>query len=141
MPPSLAMKIRWPKPPLEHKQIWQQQPQQTEVWWWLLLRQILVLQKSGLCSIRNAVKSVDKEASTPHPEITVGRMATKLVALTRTSLANSQNPATNRRPLERITWEVVRQTENDVQGRHLSIIVQHLKSVEPHPFLNNMKHQ
>jgi hypothetical protein len=36
-----------------------------------------------------------------------------------TSLANSQNPATHRRPLERITWEVVRKTRNDVQGRHL----------------------
>jgi hypothetical protein len=46
-------------------------------------------------------------------------MATKLVSVTRASLANSQNPATKRRPLERITWEVVRQTENDVQVRHL----------------------
>jgi hypothetical protein len=67
----------------------------------------------------NDVKSVAKEASTPHPSITVGLVATKLVALTRASLANSQNPATNRRPLERITWEVVRPTENDVQGRQL----------------------
>jgi hypothetical protein len=33
-------------------------------------------------------------------------MATKLVALTRASLANSRNPATKRRPLERKTWEV-----------------------------------
>jgi hypothetical protein len=45
-PPSLTMKIRWPKSPLEHCQIWQQQPQQTEVSWQLLLRQILVLQNS-----------------------------------------------------------------------------------------------
>jgi hypothetical protein len=44
MRPLLTMKIRWPKPPLEHYQIWKQQPQQTEVWWQLLLRQILVLQ-------------------------------------------------------------------------------------------------
>jgi hypothetical protein len=55
----------------------------------------------------------------PSQAITVGRMATELVALTRASPANSQNPATNRRPPERITWEVVKQTENDVQGRHL----------------------
>jgi hypothetical protein len=65
------------------------------------------------------VISVNKEASTHHKAITVGRMDTKLVALTRAALANSQNPATNRRPLERTTWEVVRQPENDVQGRHL----------------------
>jgi hypothetical protein len=37
-------------------------------------------------------------------------MATKLVALTRASLANSQNPAANWRPFEQITWEVVRPT-------------------------------
>jgi hypothetical protein len=60
-----------------------------------------------------------QEASNPNPAITVGLMAKKLVALTRASLANSRNPATKRRPLERITWEVVRPTENDVQGRHL----------------------
>jgi hypothetical protein len=35
------------------------------------------------------MKSVAKEASTPHPETTVVLMATKLVALTRASLANS----------------------------------------------------
>jgi hypothetical protein len=63
--------------------------------------------------------SVEKGVPTHSPENTVGRTATKLVALTRASLANSQNPATNHRPLERITWEVVRPTENDVQGRHL----------------------
>jgi hypothetical protein len=118
------------KPTLEHHQIWQHQPQRTEVWWQLSLRQILVLQNSWrttppscgnsrLCSRRNNVKSVTKEASTPHPEITVGLMATKLVALTRASLTNSRNPATKWRPLERITWEVVRPTENDVQGQQL----------------------
>jgi hypothetical protein len=74
---------------------------------------------SRLCSIRNDVKIVAKEASNPHPEITVGLMAKKLVSLTRASLANSRNPATKPRPLERITWEVVRPTENDVQGRQL----------------------
>jgi hypothetical protein len=42
-----------------------------------------------------------------------------LAALTRVSLVNSQNPATKRRPLERITWEVVRPTGNDIQGRQL----------------------
>jgi hypothetical protein len=46
-------------------------------------------------------------------------MAKKLVALTRASLANSLNLATKPRPLERLTWEVVRPTENDVQGRQL----------------------
>jgi hypothetical protein len=66
-----------------------------------------------LCSIRNGVKSVGKETSSPHPEITVRHMATRLVALTRASLANSRNPATNRRPLDRITWAAVRPTEND----------------------------
>jgi hypothetical protein len=65
------------------------------------------------------MKSVAKEALTPHPAITVRLMDTKLVALTRASLANSQNQATNRTPLEWITWEVVRPTENDVQGRQL----------------------
>jgi hypothetical protein len=40
------MKIRWPKPPLEHQQILQQQPQRTEVWWQLSLRQIIVLHNS-----------------------------------------------------------------------------------------------
>jgi hypothetical protein len=54
-----------------------------------------------------------------HPTRTPGLVATKLVALTRVSLVNSQNPATKRRPLERITWEVVRPTGNDVQGRQL----------------------
>jgi hypothetical protein len=62
---------------------------------------------------------VAKEASTPHPAITAGLMATKWVALTRVSLVNSRNPATKQRPLERITWEVVRPTGNDVQGRQL----------------------
>jgi hypothetical protein len=71
---------------------------------------------SRLYSRRNAVKSVAKEVSTPHPSIIVGCMATKLVALTRVSLVNSRNPATKRRPLERITWEVVRPTGNDIQG-------------------------
>jgi hypothetical protein len=62
------------------------------------------------------VKSAAKEVSTLHQAITAGLMAIKSVALTRASLANSGNPATNRRQLERITWEVVRPTENDVQG-------------------------
>jgi hypothetical protein len=68
---------------------------------------------------RNAVKSVANAASTPHQAITDGLMDTKLVALTRVSLVNSLNPATKRKPPERITWEVVRPTGNDVQGRQL----------------------
>jgi phage shock protein A len=60
-----------------------------------------------------------KEVSTPQQAITVGLMATKLVALTRASLANSRNLGTKPRPLERITWEAVRPTENDFQGRQL----------------------
>jgi hypothetical protein len=43
----------------------------------------------------------------PHQETIVGLVATKLVALTRASLAN------------RIIWEVVRPTGNDIQGRQL----------------------
>jgi hypothetical protein len=39
-------------------------------------------------------------------------MDTKLVALTRVSLVNSRRSATQRRPLEWITWEVVRPTGN-----------------------------
>jgi hypothetical protein len=65
------------------------------------------------------VKSGAQEVSTPQQEITAGLMATKLVALPRASLANSQNPATKLRPLERIPWGVVRPTENDVQERQL----------------------
>jgi hypothetical protein len=87
------------------------------------------------------MKSVANEVSTPHPAIIAGHMATRLVALKRVSPVNSQNPATKRRPLEPRTWEVVRPTRNDVSGRQLSIIIQRLKSVEPHPFSNNMKHQ
>jgi hypothetical protein len=68
---------------------------------------------------KEKVKSVSKEASTPHPAITVGIMDTKLVAVTRASLAKSRNPATKRRPLKQITWEVVRPTGNDIQGRQL----------------------
>jgi hypothetical protein len=55
----------------------------------------------------------------PNPAIIVGRMDTKLVALTQVSLVNSRNPATKRRPLEWITWEVVRSTENDSNGQKL----------------------
>jgi hypothetical protein len=55
----------------------------------------------------------------PYPAINVVLMATKLVEITRASLVNSRNPATKRRPLERITREVVRPTGNDVQGRQL----------------------
>jgi hypothetical protein len=62
---------------------------------------------------------MDNAVSTPHPAIIVGRMDTKLVALTRVSLVNSQNPATKRRPLEPITWEAVTPTGNDIQGRQL----------------------
>jgi hypothetical protein len=56
------------------------------------------------------VKSGAKEVSTPQQAITVGHMATKLVSLTRASLANSRNPATKWRQLEPITWEAVRPT-------------------------------
>jgi hypothetical protein len=72
---------------------------------------------SRLCSMRNELKSVANAVSTPNPAIIVGSMATKLVALTRVSLVNTQNLATKRRPLERITWEVFRPTGNDIQGR------------------------
>jgi hypothetical protein len=65
------------------------------------------------------MKSVANAVSTPHPATPVGRMDKKLVALTRVSLVNSRNPATKRRPLERITCEVVRPTGNDVQGRQI----------------------
>jgi hypothetical protein len=130
MPPLPTMRIRWLKQPLENHTILQQQPQRTEVWWQLSHRPIPVLPNSWrttqtscgnsrLYSRRNAVKSVAKAASTPNPEITVGLMDTKLVALTRVSLVNSQNPATKRRPLERITWEAVRPTGNGVKGRQL----------------------
>jgi hypothetical protein len=34
-------------------------------------------------------------------------------------IVNSRNPATKRRPLELITWEVVRPTRHDIQGRQL----------------------
>jgi hypothetical protein len=64
-------------------------------------------------------ENVANEASTPHPEIAAVLMATKLVELTRVSLVNSRYPATKRRPLERITWEVVRPTENDIKGRQI----------------------
>jgi hypothetical protein len=60
-------------------------------------------------------------------------MATKLVALTRVSLVSSRNPATKRRHLKHITWEVVKPTGNDIEVRQL------LKYVETHPFLNRMK--
>jgi hypothetical protein len=76
-------------------------------------------ENSRLYSRRNAVQSVANAASTPHQAIAVGLMATKLVALTRVSLVNSRNPATKRKPPERITWEVVRPTGNDVQGQQL----------------------
>jgi hypothetical protein len=65
---------------------------------------------------KNDVRSVAKELLTHHKVITAGSMATKLEALARASPENSRNPAINRRPLEWITWEVVKQTENDVQG-------------------------
>jgi hypothetical protein len=51
--------------------------------------------------------------------MTVGNMATRLVKRTRASLATPPNPATKRRQLEPITWEAVRPTRNDVQGRQL----------------------
>jgi hypothetical protein len=74
---------------------------------------------SSNSSRRDAVKSVANAASAPCPIINVGLMATKLEALTRVSRVNSQNPVTKGRPLEEITWEVARPTENDIQGRHL----------------------
>jgi hypothetical protein len=74
---------------------------------------------SRIYSRRNALKSVANAVSTLHPDIIVGHMAKKLVALTRVSLVNSRDPATKRRPLEQITWEVVRPTGNDIQGRQL----------------------
>jgi hypothetical protein len=128
MPSFAKMKTRWLKQPLEHYPILQQQPQRIKVWWQLSHRPIPVLssswrttqtscRNSRLYSRRNAVKSVANAVSTPHPAIIVGRMATKLVALTRVSLVNSRKPAKKRRPLEQITWEVVRPTGNDIQGR------------------------
>jgi hypothetical protein len=107
MPPLATMKTKWLKPPLEHYPILQQQPQQIEVWWQLIHRTMPVLpsswrttQKSCGNSRRNALKSVANAFSTLHPEIIVGRMAKKKVALTRVSLAISRNPATKRRPLQ-----------------------------------------
>jgi hypothetical protein len=130
MPPLATMKTIWLKQPLNHEPMLQQKPHQIEVWWQLLHRPIPVLpsswrttqticRNSRLYSRRNALKRVANAVLTPHPEIIVGRMARKLVALTRVSLVNSRNPATKRRPLERITWEVVRPTGNDIQGRQL----------------------
>jgi hypothetical protein len=55
----------------------------------------------------------------PRQAITVGHMATRLVKRTRASLATLPNPATKRRQREPRTWEEVRPTENDVQGRQL----------------------
>jgi hypothetical protein len=130
MPPLATVRTKWLKPPLEHSPILQHQPQRIEVWWHLSHRPMPVLPRSWrttqtscgnsrLYSRRNEVKSVANAVLTPHPAIIVGRMATKLVALKRVSLVNSRNPATKRRPLERITWEVVRPTGNDIQGRQL----------------------
>jgi hypothetical protein len=58
-----------------------------------------------------------QEVSTHLQAITVGLMATRLVIRTQASLATPPNPATKRRQLEPRTWEAVRPTENDVQGR------------------------
>jgi hypothetical protein len=124
MPLLPTMRIRWLKQPLEYYPTLQQQPQRTEVWWQLSHRPMPVWPSSWrttqmrcgnsrLYSRRNALKSVANAASTHHPAITVGLMATTLVALTRVSLVNSRNPATKRRPLEQIAWEVVRPTGND----------------------------
>jgi hypothetical protein len=46
-------------------------------------------------------------------------MATRLVKHTRAALATPLNPDTKPRQLEPITWEAVRPTKNDVQGREL----------------------
>jgi hypothetical protein len=77
------------------------------------------LRELRLCSIISSVISLDKEASTHHLTFTIGGMTTRLVSLIRASPVNSQHPATNRRPLERITLKAVRKIENDVQGRNL----------------------
>jgi hypothetical protein len=55
-----------------------------------------------------------RELKALNPSIIAGRMANKLVALTRVSFVSSRNPATKRRQLERITWEVVKPTGNDI---------------------------
>jgi hypothetical protein len=92
-----------------------------------------------LGSIRNGVTSRAQEAP-PHLQApNVGPMATRWARLTHASLATPVILATKRRPLGMITWEAVRPTRNDVSGWQLKIIKQGLKSVEPHPFLNNMK--
>jgi hypothetical protein len=127
MPPSATMKKKWLKPPLEHYPISQQQPQHIEVWLQRSDRPMHVLQRiwrttqtsygnSRLYSRSNTLKSEANIASTLHPPIIAGGMATKLVALARVSLVNSRNPATKRRPLEWITWEVVKPIGNDIQG-------------------------
>jgi hypothetical protein len=46
-------------------------------------------------------------------------MVTRLVRCTRAALATPLNPDTKQRQLEPITWEAVRPTRNDVQGRQL----------------------
>jgi hypothetical protein len=124
------MRIKWLKQPLERDPILQQPRQRTEVLWRLSHRPMPVLPSSWrttqtsygnsrIYSIRNAVKSMANAAATPHPPITAGLVASKLVALTRVSLAKCQNPATKKRPLERTQWEVIKPTGNDVPGRQL----------------------
>jgi phage shock protein A len=61
----------------------------------------------------------DPQASTHRQAITFGHMATRLVRRTRAALATPLNLDTKQRQLEPITWDAVRLTKNDVQGRQL----------------------
>jgi hypothetical protein len=60
-----------------------------------------------------------QEASAHRKAITVGHMATRLIRRTLAALATPLNPDTKQRQLEPITWEAIRPTENDVEGRQL----------------------
>jgi hypothetical protein len=67
----------------------------------------------------NGVTSWAQDDSTHLQGITVGLMTTRWERLTQALLATPPNLATKRRPLGPTTWEAVRQTRNDVQGRQL----------------------
>jgi hypothetical protein len=60
-----------------------------------------------------------QELSTHLQAVTVGHMVTRLVRRIGAVLATPLNSATKRRQLGLRTWEAVRPTRNDVQGRQL----------------------
>jgi hypothetical protein len=83
-------------------------------------------------SIRNGVTNGSQEVSTHLKAITVGLTVTRLARPTQASHATLATLDTKRRQLGLTTWAEVKPTRNDEQR---------LKSVEPHPFLNNTKQQ